>query len=159
MSAWPWARTVPVARSRIGAGPLTVGCIAAILGVPMLAFAVFLGLEALWPSDSTSSAALSAARRAGPVFMMGPLIATPALLLAVPASRRAAEGGWGGWLVAALAGVALAGCVLLALWALTGAAPGPWGDAVILLLLGATQGGAFWLGVRLAAPNLFSVRA
>jgi hypothetical protein len=159
MSAWPWARTAPVARSQIGAGPLAVGCIAAIFGVPVLTFAVFLGLEALWPSDLTSSAALFAVQRAGPVFLMGPFIATPALLLAVPASRRAAEAGWGGWLVAALAGAGLAGCVWLALWALSGTAPGPWMDTVILLLLGATQGSAFWLGVRLAAPDLFGARA
>lgn len=157
MSGWPAVRTRPARPSEVGSWPIAAGCLLVLVAVPAAA-----GLLVAQDALAAPSGPLAAQGAAGGFLALlaaSPLMSWAFLLAAAPLAVLALKRGLAGWLVALAAGAAAGAGGWMLMWSGLDHVRMGLADLGIMALVGAVLGGAFWLGLRLAAPRLVAPRA
>lgn len=146
------ALRTPLLPRPVGGKSILLGCVAVLVGVPALAWALLgllawtrsLGVGRLMDSDGTGVVLFLV------VLGYSPLFSWVTLLVLAPLQIRAARAGWGGWAVALGTGL-LAILVVYLPVLMVGGAPQdlPRTLSTLVLPVGGLLGLAFWLGARL----------
>ena len=150
MSDWPiWRTDIPAARAA-GLGPHWMGVVSVLFALPILS--VVVSVLASWVARYLFGAAdlAQTLREVGAFFGMTPVGSWIGLLFAVPLAVLAGRRGFGGWLVAIVAG-AVAGMIANA----TLGGSGKTSAVMTFASIGAVFGAAYWLTARLTVPAAF----
>ena len=173
MRGRPAVRTIPGAA---GLRAQLFACLTVVVLLPAVAYllaGVMVGLIRNADTHALSSAA-QVLLGIPSIIAISPLLSWSGLLFGVPLAAHAARRGWAGWLVLCVMGMVLLpislGLLLTILAGLTGhtamrgpISPGDVAGGILALAslapLGAIFGSAYWLALRLAAPQLFAPEA